>query len=148
MRHHVFGNQLGRNTNQAKALYRILVRQLFDRGKIETTLAKAKAVAPMVDKVMTFAKKNTVAARREVTKILGDEKMLDKIFGEVAPKYTNRHSGYSRIIRLGQRYSDSAKLAILELVEGKAVEPEKPAKIEEVAKIPKSTTRRKKAIKK
>ena len=117
MRHAVYGNQLGRNTNQAKALYRSLVSELLDHGRIETTVAKAKAVIPIIDKTINFAKKNTIAARREVVKILGSEKLLGKIFTEVAPKYSNRNSGYSRIIRLGNRFSDAAKLAILELVE-------------------------------
>lgn len=118
MRHGYFGNQLSRNTKGAQALYRSLLTELFDHGRIETTVAKARAVAPTVDQVVNFAKKNTVAARREVTKILGSDKALDKIFSNVAPKFANRNSGYSRVIRLGERYSDSAKMAILELVEG------------------------------
>lgn len=122
MRHKVFGNQLGRNTKQAKALYRGLVLQLFNRGRIETTLAKAKAIVPMIDRVITYGKKNTVSARREVVKILGGKNTLDKIFNEVAPRFTNRNSGYSRIIRLQNRFSDSTKLAIIELTEGVAVE--------------------------
>lgn len=123
MRHGYFGNQLSRNKKGAQALYRSLLTELFDHGKIETTIAKAKAIVPTIDKVVNFAKKNTVSARREVTKIFGSEKILNKIFNDVAPRFTNRNSGYSRIIRLGERYSDSAKMAILELVEG--VEPVK-----------------------
>ena len=118
MRHRVYGNQFGRNTNQAKALYRGLVSELFLRGRIETTQKKAKAVRNIVDKVITFAKKNTVASRRQVVKILGNNYQLDKIFGEIAPKLTNRSSGYTRIIRLGQRFSDTAEKVFLELVEG------------------------------
>jgi len=123
MRHSYFGNHLGRSTNGAKALYRGLTIELFDHGRIETTLAKAKAIIPMVDRVVSFAKKNSISARREVTKILGNEKMLDKIFTEIAPKYSDRHSGFSRIIRLQERFSDSAQLAILELVEGITLAP-------------------------
>lgn len=121
MRHKVFGNQLGRNTNQARALYRSLILELFDHGRIETTVAKAKAVAPMVDRIMNFGKKNTISARKEVIKILGGEKLLHKIFTEIAPKYPDRNSGYSRMIRLGQRLSDASSMAILELVEGKTI---------------------------
>ena len=122
MRHNVFGNQLGRNTKQARALYRGLTRELLVRGRIKTTLAKAKAIVPMVDRIITFAKKNTISARREVVKILGSESPLEKIFKEIAPRFTDRNSGYSRIIRLNDRFQDTTKLAIIELVEGVAVE--------------------------
>jgi len=125
MRHNVFGNQLGRNTKQAKALYRGLTRELFVHGRIETTLAKAKAIVPMVDRVITMAKKNSVSARREVVKILGSESPLNKIFDEIVPGFSNRNSGFSRIIRLQERFSDTTKLAIIELVERVAVEPKK-----------------------
>lgn len=145
MRHKVFGNQLGRNTKQARALYRGLTRELLFRGRIETTLAKAKTIVPMVDHIITFAKKNTVSARREVVKILGGENFLDKIFNEVAPRFSNRNSGYSRIIHLKNRFSDSTKLAIIELVEGVAVEP---AAVKEVAKVKKVVKTKKVVAKK
>ncbi len=118
MRHRVFGNQLGRNTKQAKALYRGLTKSLFLHGRIQTTLAKAKAAVSMVDRVITFAKKNNVSAKREVAKILGGVDLIDKIFNEIGPRFAGRNSGFSRIIKLGDRLSDSTKLAILELVEG------------------------------
>lgn len=139
MRHKVFGNQLGRNTKQARALYRGLTRDLLLHGRIETTLAKAKAVVPMVDHVITLAKKNSIAARREVTKMLGTDKSLDKIFGEVAPSFSNRNSGYTRIIRLGERFSDQAKLVVLELIETPKPETKttKPKPTKKVAKTKK-----------
>lgn len=118
MRHRVFGNQLGRNTKQARALYRSLVSELLDHGKIETTLAKAKSVNGMVDRVINFAKKNTLSARREFVKVMGNDKLSNKVFSQVAPKLANRQSGYSRIIRLGKRFSDTTEKVILELVEG------------------------------
>lgn len=124
MRHKVSGNQLGRNTKQAKALYRGLTKSLFLHGRIQTTLAKAKSAVPMIDRVISFAKKNNVSARREVAKILGGVDLIDKVFNEIGPRFVNRNSGFSRIIKLGDRLSDSTKLAILELVEG--VQKEEP----------------------
>lgn len=121
MRHRVFGNHLGRNTKQAKALYRSLVTALLVNGKIETSLAKAKAVQGMIDRIINFGKKNTAAARREVVKTMGKDALLTKIFKELAPRFSDRNSGYTRIVRLGQRFSDTAERVFLELVEG--VEP-------------------------
>lgn len=135
MRHKVFGNQLHRNTNKAKALYRSLVHEVFMHGRIETTLPKAKAVRATIDRVMTFAKKNSVSARREVVKILGGDDGLDRIFNEVAPKFSNRNSGYTRIIKLGQRFSDTAEKVYLELVEGIEVKKDE-VKKDEIASSP------------
>ncbi|MBI4099529.1 50S ribosomal protein L17 [Candidatus Microgenomates bacterium] len=117
MRHGYFGNQLGRNTKQSRALYRGLVEHLLDHGRIETTLAKAKAVTGMVDKVIGLAKKNTVNGRRQIAKALGHDKTI------AAAQFATRTSGYTRIIRLGQRFSDTTEKVILELVDGKAVVP-------------------------
>lgn len=117
MRHKVFGNQLGRNTKQARALYRSLVREVLDHGRIETTLAKAKSVKGMIDKVIVFAKKNTVSARRQVVKILGGDKGLNKLFTQIPTQFASRNSGFTRIIKLGQRFSDTTEKVILELVE-------------------------------
>lgn len=125
MRHKVFGNQLGRNTKQAKALYRGLTRELILRGRIETTLAKAKAIIPMVDHIITLAKKNSVSARREIVKTMGNDNLLDKLFNEVAPAFASRNSGFTRIIRLRDRFSDTTEMAVMELVEMVAVEPKK-----------------------
>lgn len=109
MRHRIFGNQLGRNTKQARALYRSLLLEVFDHGRIETTLAKARAIRPDVDKIITLVKKNSLAARRQIVKILGSDLVLKKSFSD-------RNSGYSRIIRLGQRFSDTTEKVILELI--------------------------------
>lgn len=116
MRHGVKGNQFARPTNQAKALYRSLVSEVIDHGRVQTTLAKAKAVVGMVDKVINIAKTDTVNNRRGLIKMLGTDKMGEKLFSEVAPRFGDRTSGYSRIIRTGQRFSDTAEMAILELV--------------------------------
>lgn len=120
MKHRIKHNQLGRNTNQAKALYRGLIQSLIESGRIETTLAKAKAVIGDVDHVVTIAKRNDVNARRQLIKLLGSDFILEKLF--LAVKSMNgRNSGYTRIIRLENRGSDNAKLAILELVDQSSV---------------------------
>lgn len=117
MKHRYFGNHLGRNTKQARALYRSLVVSILDRGRIETTLAKAKSVQGMIDKVINLAKKNTVAAKRLIAKELGTDISLD-------PKqFAARNSGYTRVLRLGQRFSDTTERVLLELVDQKVVAP-------------------------
>ncbi len=150
MRHKVFGNQLGRNMKQARALYRSLVFELLDHGKIETTLAKAKSVTGLIDHVLNFAKKNTISAKREVVKIMGDDKLSKKLFSEVAPKFSNRNSGYTRIIRLGQRFSDTTEKVILELVEGVEIPPTKNATKDSSGEIQvkKAETGKKRTVKK
>ena len=135
MKHRIKHNQLGRNTNQAKALYRGLATSLLSVGQVKTTLAKAKAVLPLVDNIINLAKKNDVNSRRLVIKSLGSDHLIDRIFNQISPAFGSRPSGYTRIIKLGQRLSDGAERAILELVEEvpsapatekPKVEPEKP----------------------
>lgn len=130
MKHRVRHNQLGRNTNQNKALKRGLVSAIFEKGRIETTLAKAKFIVGEVDRVMTFAKKGDLNARREVIKILGSDHLLNQIFSVVAPKTGTRTSGFTRIIKTGPRFSDATDMAILELVDYQ-VEVVKPVAKEE-----------------
>lgn len=109
MRHRVYGNQLGRNTKQARSLYRSLLLEIFEHGRVETTLAKARAIRPDVDKIITLAKRKSLAARRQILKILGRDLDLKKSFSD-------RHSGYGRVIRLGKRSSDATEKVIFELI--------------------------------
>lgn len=134
MKHRVRHNQLGRNTNQNKALKRGLVSAVFEKGRIETTLAKAKFIVGEVDRVMTFAKRGDLNARREVIKILGSDQLLNQIFSVVAPKTGTRTSGFTRIIKTGPRFSDATDMAILELVDYQ-VEVVKPVAKEEPKEI-------------
>lgn len=117
MKHRIKHNQLARNTNQAKALYRGLIQSLIDKGRIETTQAKAKAVIGEIDHVINLVKENSVNSRRLLLKILGNDKMFDKMFAQITGKMDGRKSGYSRIIKLGRRGSDNAEMVILELVD-------------------------------
>ncbi|OGG18854.1 50S ribosomal protein L17 [Candidatus Gottesmanbacteria bacterium RIFCSPHIGHO2_01_FULL_47_48] len=143
MKHRIRHNQLGRNTNQAKALYQGLATSVLSLGRIETTLAKAKAVLPLVDNIVNLAKKNDVNSRRLVIKSLGSDQLIDRIFNQISPAFGSRPSGYTRIIRLGQRLSDGAERAILELVEQVPVAPpnEKPKVVIEKPVVKKSPKR-------
>lgn len=94
---------------------RSLAFSLFTKGKIETTEAKAKSLRPFVEKIITEAKKETVAARRLVSARISS-KAVNKIFKDIAPKYKNRRGGYTRIIKTAVRRSDGAKMAVIELI--------------------------------
>lgn len=117
MRHRVHGNQLGRRTNTAKALYRSLVFALLSHGRIETSVPKAKAVRSLVDKIIALSKSDTPANRRRINSLLGTEQLSKMLFAEMGPRFASRTSGYTRIIKLGRRFSDQAEMAIFELVE-------------------------------
>jgi large subunit ribosomal protein L17 len=124
MRHKVAGRTLGRTSGQRIALRRILVKQLFEHERIRTTKAKALAVRGQAERLITLAKRGNqqegaqhVHARRLVAARLGNPDMVKKLFDDIAPRYENRPGGYTRVIKLGPRKSDSAEMVLLELVE-------------------------------
>lgn len=150
MRHRVFGNQFGRRTNVARALYRGLITSVLELGRIETSHAKAKAIRGDVDRIINFAKKGSVASRREVIKILGSSNLVDTIFSKIAPSLSDRSSGYTRVVRLGQRKSDATDKALIELVNYtpvKKVETSKVQKEEKKAEVVKKTVEKVKEVK-
>ncbi|MBI2066320.1 50S ribosomal protein L17 [Candidatus Woesebacteria bacterium] len=111
----VFGRHLSRSRKGRIALFRSLIRALTISGKIVTTKAKAKAVIAQIDKIVTAAKKNSVSARRRVLAELGnDRKTTDLIFLKVVPAFSNRTSGFTRIVLLPARQGDSAQMVRLE----------------------------------
>lgn len=116
MKHHKNTSKLGRETSQRTALMRTLAGSLFSREKIKTTEAKAKALRPFAEKVITKAKTDTVANRRLVIEILGSPKSLEKLFKTIGPRYATRPGGYLRIAKLAPRAGDASKMAIIELV--------------------------------
>ncbi len=125
MRHGVFGRRLNRETGPRNALRRILVNQLFQHERIQTTEAKAKAIRGQAEKLITLAKHGNaageahmVAARRLAVARLGNPEMVKKLFDDIAPRYASRNGGYTRILKLGMRQGDAAKMALIELVEG------------------------------
>lgn len=109
------GRKLSRKTDQRKALLKSLIRAVFLHEKIQTTEAKAKEIRPLVEKLITKARKEDVATRRFLAKTLSND-LVKKLISEIAPKYKERKGGYTRIIKLGQRQTDGAKMAIIELV--------------------------------
>lgn len=117
MRHRKKKRLLNRPTSARLALLRSLVRALFERQRIETTVVKAKEARKVAEKLITTAKEDTVHARRMVRRFLDDRRLVWKLFQEIAPRYKEREGGYTRLTRVGQRRGDGAEMAILELVE-------------------------------
>jgi len=117
MRHQKQRNKLSRDSAHRRALLRNLCREMIEHERIETSQAKAKAVKPKVEKLITLAKRGDMHARRQALSELGQDKFLvHKLFEEVAPRYAERPGGYTRIVKLGPRRSDSTEMVFLELV--------------------------------
>lgn len=108
--------KLGKTTEHRMAMLRAMVTYLLENGRIETTVARAKEVAPLCEKMITLGKKNTLATRRQALAFITKEGVVAKLFSEVAPKYADRNGGYTRIIKTGPRRGDCAEMAIIELV--------------------------------
>ncbi len=113
------GPRLGSGPAHQRLMLSGLAAQLFVNERINTTEAKAKAVRPLAEKMITFAKKGDVAARREVLKVIPDRDVVHKLFSEIGPRYAERQGGYTRILKLGQRQGDGAPMARIELVESR-----------------------------
>jgi large subunit ribosomal protein L17 len=131
MRHRNGGYKLGRNTSHRRALLRNLVTSIIINDRIETTLTKAKASRPLVEKMITLGKNGSVHARRQALAYLLTPQSVDRLFSTVAPRYAARNGGYSRIVRLGPRKGDSAEVAVIELLGAEQELSEKAAKREE-----------------
>ena len=117
MAHGIDGRKLGRTTGPRKALYRNLIVAVLRYEQIRTTEARAKEVRGQVERMITLAKQGTLASRRRIIAELPDEPLvIDKLINEIAPKYGDRSSGYTRVIRIGNRAGDAAPIVQLELV--------------------------------
>ena len=113
----MFGTRkLGRTSDQRKAMLRAMTTYLFENGQIETTFYRAKEVQPVAEKMVTLAKKNTLASYRKALSYITKEDVAQKLFKEIAPKYADRNGGYTRVTRLGPRRGDAAEMAVIELV--------------------------------
>lgn len=110
------GYRLGSGPSHQKLMMMNLVSEIINRGEIETTLAKAKAVKPIMDKVINTAKKDDIHARRQIMKFIRDKKVVNMLFAEIAPKYEDRNSGYTRIFRVAPRKGDNAPMCIIRLI--------------------------------
>ncbi|HEY2548533.1 MAG TPA: 50S ribosomal protein L17 [Candidatus Acidoferrum sp.] len=116
MRHRNTGSKLGRNPSHRRATLRNLVTNLFEHGRITTTLTRAKATRPVAEKIITLGKRDTLQSRRQAAAYLMTPAVTAKLFSEIAPKFADRAGGYTRIIHAGIRVGDGAKVAILEIV--------------------------------
>ena len=117
MRHRRDRRKLSRSASHRKALLMNLSREIIDHERIQTTEAKAKAVKPEIEKLITLAKRGDMHARRKAMSRLGQDKFVTyKLFEEIAPRYADREGGYCRILKLGPRKSDATEMALLELV--------------------------------
>jgi large subunit ribosomal protein L17 len=111
------GPRLGGGPSHERMLIANLARALFAEGRIRTTEAKAKRLRPQAERLITFAKRGDVAARRQVLTVVRDKAVVHKLFAEIAPRFAQRQGGYTRILKLGPRPGDAAPMALIELVE-------------------------------
>ena len=124
MRHNIAGHKLSRSKDERRALRRILIAQLFDHERIQTTRAKAEAIRGQAERLISLAKRGNAAgsaqmvhARRLVAARLGNPDAVRKLFDDIAPRYVERPGGYTRLIKVGLRVGDASEMVLLELVE-------------------------------
>jgi large subunit ribosomal protein L17 len=110
------GPRLGSGPAHERLLLGGLAAQLFQHGRIRTTEAKAKALRPLAEHLITFAKRGDVQARRQVLRTVPDRDVVHKLFSEIGPRYAERNGGYTRVLKLGQRKGDGASMALIELL--------------------------------
>ncbi len=132
MRHKVAGYKLGRNTAHRRSLLRNLVTSLVLEERIQTTVPKAKAMRPLVEKMITLGKRGDLAARRQAHAYLMTSAAVDKLFDTIAPRFGDRNGGYSRIVRMAWQKGDGADTAFIELLGSEKVLDEKRQKRAEV----------------
>ena len=149
MRHKKAGKQLSRNSSHRRALFRNMVTSLFEHERIETTDAKAKAIRPLAEKMITLAKRGDLHARRQAMAFLQDKVVAHRLFNEIKDRYLERQGGYLRIVKKGQRKGDGAPVSIVQLLtkeEGKKTR--KKGKKTEGAKAKASKSKKPEAVKK
>ena len=117
MKHRIKGKKLNKSSSHRKALFKNMAQAVIKHEQIITTLPKAKTMKPLIDKLITLGKKGSLHARRQAFSQLRDNKMVSKLFGDLATRYADRQGGYSRVLRAGYRYGDAAAMAVLELVD-------------------------------
>ena len=117
MRHRMSGRKLNRTSAHRKAMLNNMAAALIKHEQIKTTLPKAKELKPFVEKLITLGKRGSLHARRQALNVLRDRALTAKLFDVLAPRYAERHGGYSRVLKAGHRYGDAAPMAVIELVE-------------------------------
>ena len=116
MRHGKRGRKLGRTASHKKAMLNNMATSLFDKGKVRTTLPKAKELRGVAERLISFAKRGDLHARRQVLRRIQNKVVLTKLFEEIGPSFADRSGGYTRILKLGPRRGDSSELCLIELV--------------------------------
>lgn len=116
MRHRHKGRQLSRTASHKKATMRNMATALFRHGRIETTTAKAKELRPYAERLITLAKRGDLHARRLAAAKIQDRTVLGALFDDIAPRFSERPGGYTRILKLGNRKGDAAEMSLIELV--------------------------------
>ena len=117
MKHKIKGKKLNRTSSHRKALFKNMAQAIIKHEQIITTLPKAKTMKPIIDKLITLAKKGSLHSRRQAFSRLRDNKMVTKLFEILASRYADRKGGYTRVLKAGYRYGDSAAMAVIELVD-------------------------------
>ncbi len=117
MRHRKKRKRFGRTTNQRKALFRNLLESLLIHERIETTVAKAKELRSLADKMVTLGKRGDLHAKRLALSMLPNRKAVAKLFSEIAPRFADRNGGYTRVIRTRRRLKDQAEMAVIEFID-------------------------------
>jgi len=142
MRHRVAGKKFGRNTDQRRALLRGLVTSLILEEQVETTVAKAKAIRPHVEKMITLGKRGDLAARRLAGAYLLKREAVSRLFDKVAPRFGDREGGYTRIVRAGFRAGDGGERALISLLGSEKFLNERRAKRQKVREKKAETIRK------
>ena len=117
MKHKIKGKKLNRTSSHRKALFKNMAQAIIKHEQIITTLPKAKTIKPIVEKLITLAKKGSLHAKRQAYSKLRDDKMVTKLFETLATRYADRAGGYTRVLKAGYRYGDAAAMAVIELVD-------------------------------
>ena len=133
MRHRLKKNKLNRTTSHRKAMLNNMVASLFEHKQIKTTHAKAKEARKLAERLITFAKKGDLAARRHVLRFIPNKALVRELFDVIAPVYAERVGGYTRVLKLGYRQGDGADMSLLELVDIEKAVVEKKEKKEGIA---------------
>lgn len=129
MNHRMKGRKLGRHTNHRRALFANLAASVIEHEQVKTTLPKAKEIRSIVEKLITLAKDGSLHARRQALAFLYDEAVVAKLFTVLGPRYKNRAGGYTRVLKAGFRYGDSAPVGVIELVDRDVSEKGKRARL-------------------
>src|SRR5688572_24763019 len=142
------GARLGGGPAHERLMLANLATALFEHGKITTTEAKAKRLRPLAERLITFAKRGDLHARRRVMTVVRDKGVVHELFAEIGPRYENRHGGYTRITKVGPRKGDNAPMAVIELVEALTAKAETVREAEAAARTAKKSTAKKSTAKK